>query len=91
MKKNERVKKLIYRSWHRGCKETDLLLGEYAKEHLDKFSDQELDIYEELISLNDVDLYNWISGVTNVPANYDSDIFRDIVAAHGLSSHGLTK
>ncbi|MFI4983895.1 MAG: succinate dehydrogenase assembly factor 2 [Rickettsiales bacterium] len=86
MNKNERVKKLIYRSWHRGCKETDLLLGEFAKVHLPSYTDQELDIYEKLAAVDDVDLYNWISGVAQVPANYDTPIFRAIVAAHDSGS-----
>lgn len=80
MNKNERVKKLIYRSWHRGCKETDLLLGEFAKKHLPHFSDQELDIYEKLISENDVDLYNWLSGAAPVPDEYNNSVLKAITS-----------
>ena len=33
-----RRKRLLFRSWHRGTKETDLLLGSFAEQHLPAFS-----------------------------------------------------
>ena len=56
-----RIKRLRFRSWHRGCKETDLILGTYADHKLAALSTGELDIYEALLEEHDADIWNWIS------------------------------
>ena len=55
-------KRLIFRSEHRGTKEMDLLLGSFAKEFVPKFNADELQEYQDLLENNDPDLYNWITG-----------------------------
>ncbi|QCB61635.1 succinate dehydrogenase assembly factor 2 [Wolbachia endosymbiont of Brugia malayi] len=67
-------RKLIYRSWHRGCKETDILLGYFALNYLDKFSLNELIEYEKIVDLDDYELYCYITCKTNLPSNLSSDI-----------------
>lgn len=52
-------KRLIFRSWHRGTREMDLLLGSFADKHVPTFDVAELDQYDELLKENDPDLYNW--------------------------------
>ena len=37
------IKKLLYRSIHRGCKETDILLGNFAIARTESFDDSKLD------------------------------------------------
>ncbi len=68
-------KRLIFRSEHRGTKEMDLLLGSFAKKHVPDFSEDELVQYEELLKENDPNLYNWITGKEEAPANVQSDVF----------------
>lgn len=70
-----RRKRLIYRSWHRGTREMDLILGSFADKNVAGFSDAELDEFEALLQLQDPDLYNWITGTEPVPANVESDLF----------------
>ena len=65
-------KRLRYRSWHRGTKEMDLLLGRFADRRLADMSAPELDAFEALLAENDPDLYNWISGRTAVPAGQEN-------------------
>lgn len=60
-------KRLIFRSEHRGTKEMDLLLGSFAKKHVPGFTEQELQEYEEFLTNNDPDLYNWITEVEEAP------------------------
>ncbi|MDM8335160.1 FAD assembly factor SdhE [Wolbachia pipientis] len=67
-------RKLMYRSWHRGCKETDILLGYFALEYLDKFSLNELIEYEKIVDLDDYELYCYITRKTNLPPNLNSKI-----------------
>lgn len=69
-------RKLIYRSWHRGCKETDILLGYFALEHLGKFSQDELIEYEKIVDLDDHELYCYITGKKTVPSNISSEMIK---------------
>ena len=57
-----RLKRLGMRSMRRGIKEMDILLSRYADAHLAGLTDAELDAYEALLSENDQDLYQWVSG-----------------------------
>src|SRR5438874_2155068 len=41
-----RRKRLLFRSWHRGTKEADLLLGSFAERHLASFTEAQLETYE---------------------------------------------
>ena len=59
---NVRLKRLRYRSWHRGWKETDLILGEFADENLDKMDADTIDVYEQLLDENDADIWDWLVG-----------------------------
>lgn len=63
---SHKLKRILYRSWHRGCKETDILLGDFAKEIGTELSQHDLDQFEALLSEQDWDIYNWING--NIPA-----------------------
>lgn len=69
---DSRRKRLIFRADHRGTKEMDLLLGSFAKKHVPDFSDQELDEFEELLTHNDPDLYNWITGKEEAPEEIEN-------------------
>lgn len=55
-----RRKRLRMRSWRRGMKEMDLILGPFADAELGALSDDMLDRYEQLLAENDQDLYRWI-------------------------------
>ncbi len=58
--KNEFQNKLIYRSWHRGTKELDLILGNFITENIQNLSDDEIENYEILLNCEDPDIYKWI-------------------------------
>ena len=70
-----RRKRLIFRSWHRGTKEMDLLLGSFADRYVSGFSVDELQLYEDVLELSDPDLYNWITGQEAAPANVVNAVF----------------
>jgi antitoxin CptB len=71
-----RRKRLRFRSWHRGTKEMDLLLGTFADRVLTSLSPKQLDRYEALLQNGDPDLYAWITGRDAVPKTYDHDVMR---------------
>jgi len=75
-----RRKRLLFRSWHRGTKESDLLLGSFAERHLPEFTPAQLDRYETLLEIEDADLWDWIAGRTAPPAERDSDVLRLLLA-----------
>jgi len=60
MTNNEILKKqIIYRASHRGSKEMDLLLGNFVKTNINKFTDSELLYLENLMKIDDDVLYKW--------------------------------
>ena len=46
-------------SWHRGTRESDLILGRFAEAHLAGFDAAQLDRYEALLECADADLFDW--------------------------------
>lgn len=56
-----RLKRLRMRSWRRGTKEMDLILGPFSDSELDGLSPDDLDLYEAVLAENDQDLYPWIT------------------------------
>ena len=57
-----RRKRLLFRSWHRGTREADLILGSFAEANLAAFDEARLDRYEALLECPDADLFDWITG-----------------------------
>jgi antitoxin CptB len=64
---SERRKRLLFRCWHRGTREMDLILGRFADAHIADLSETELDELERLGELPDPDLYAMLSGASTVP------------------------
>ncbi|WP_138379805.1 succinate dehydrogenase assembly factor 2 [Luteithermobacter gelatinilyticus] len=69
-----RRKRLKFRSWHRGIKEADLLLGSFADTYLAKLSKEQLDRYEELLREADSDLVAWITSDREPPEHLNHDV-----------------
>jgi antitoxin CptB len=62
-----RLKRMAMRSWRRGTKEMDLILGPFADRHLAGLSAPDLAIYDRLLLENDQDLMAWIFGQATPP------------------------
>ncbi len=63
-----RLKRMAMRSWRRGTKEMDLVLGPYADAHLAAMDAGKLALYDTLLEENDQDLLPWVLGQTEPPA-----------------------
>ena len=61
------LKRLIYQSWHRGMKELDLVLGNFADHYLHTLPLKQQKEYAFLLQESDPDLWGWISGTTPLP------------------------
>ena len=56
-------KKIIYRSSYRGTKEMDKLLGSFVKKYIDTLNEKELVLLENLLDVDDNNLYNFYNGL----------------------------
>lgn len=74
-----RRRKLKFRAWHRGMKEMDIILGNYADARLDGFGGPEMDVFEALLHIPDQAFYAMLVHGAEVPPEADGPIFRDIL------------
>ncbi len=77
--KDQMIKKLLYQSCNRGCKETDLIIGLFARENLEKMDDNDLLTFEKILQQNDADLYDWYVGKKPIPKEISSAIMTKIM------------
>lgn len=75
-----RLKRLKFRSWHRGFVEADLILGGFVDRHARELSPAQLDVLEHLLDQPDHDIYNWIVERTATPPEFDTEIMNMIKA-----------
>lgn len=75
-----RRKKLLFRCWHRGTREMDLIMGRFAENNIADMSDDELAQLELLIDLPDPDLYAAISGAGDIPADFKGSVYTRMCA-----------
>ncbi len=67
---DQRLKRMGMRSWRRGTKEMDLILGPFSDARLGVLDAAALDLYDALLAENDQDLYPWITGATPAPERF---------------------
>lgn len=84
-----RLKKLRMRSWRRGMKEMDLILGPFADKGLADLDEQELDAYELMLDENDQDLYLWVTGAVPCPQRL-GPLLERIACATGVQPKDAT-
>lgn len=77
-----RRRRLLFRSWHRGMREMDLIMGRFADVYIGELSEDELADYERLLEVPDPDMLAWITGAAAVPAEHDSPLFRRLRDFH---------
>ena len=71
-----RLRRLVYQSSYTGMKETDLLLGQFAKLHLQTLSDGELGQYEALLDAGDDRIYAWVVAGEPAPEVHDNRVLQ---------------
>lgn len=73
-------KKLIFRSWHRGTREIDLLLGRFADAKIPELDEGELVLYDRFLNNSDPDIYSWLTGQEPVPPAEDNAVVQTLLA-----------
>ena len=72
---DERRRRLLFRCWHRGTREMDLVLGRFADAEIASLRDDELAQLERLIEVPDPDLYAAMTGDKPLPPEFASSLF----------------
>jgi antitoxin CptB len=66
-----RRKRLMFRWWHRGTQEIDLIFGSFVETALDA---AQLDQFEALLDCSDADLFDWVTGRSAPPPEHDHHV-----------------
>ena len=77
---------ILYRAWHRGMRETDLILGPFADAHLASMSDDDIKAFEAMLEVPDREILGWITGSVPFDQEHDEALFKRIVAFHTHTS-----
>lgn len=76
-----RLKRMRMRSWRRGTKEMDLILGPFADAELGALGPEELTLYDAVLNESDTDLLPWVLGQRPAPGHLAPMIARIAAAA----------
>ena len=81
-----RLKRLQMRSWRRGMKEMDLVLGPFSDSQLVDLPEDLMAQYEQVMGENDQDLYRWIMARSRGQAEGPPEIagVLDVIARFAL-------
>jgi antitoxin CptB len=75
-----RRRRILFRCWHRGIREMDLVFGQFAEAEVVTLSEAELDEFETIMAEEDNDLVRWIMGTWPVPERFQTPMFARIAA-----------
>lgn len=77
---DRRRRRLLFRAWHRGIREMDLVLGSFADREIAAMTNSELDDFEALLEIDDLQLLKWVTGQTPTPADVATPMFARLSA-----------
>ena len=86
-----RCRRLLFRARHRGTKEADLMIGGFAERHLATMTEPELNAFEAVLELPDVDLTEWLTGREPIPADVCSPMLERMREQCGQAGAGIPK
>jgi antitoxin CptB len=81
---DDRRKRLLFRCWHRGTREMDLILGRFADAEIADLSDGDMAELERLLEVPDPDLYAALTGDKPLDPEYASTLFDRIKALRAV-------
>lgn len=77
-------KKLLFRAWHRGTREADLLMGRFAEANLPQFSQEQLMLFQKLLDETDPDIYDWITERSPLPSRDIAKMLEAMIAFYRI-------
>ena len=75
-----RRRRLLFRAWHRGIREMDLILGQFADNEISRIDGADLDEFEAILGEDDNDLFKWICGEAERPERLKTPLFERITS-----------
>ncbi len=75
-----RRRRILYRCWHRGIREMDLVFGSFAEAEISRLGETELDEFEAIMNEDDHDLHAWITGASALPEHLNTPLFQRLAA-----------
>ena len=72
-------KRLLYKASHRGMKEADRLIGDFALARIGALSESQLTSFDLLLDESDNDLLKWVMERDEVPEWVDSNLITEII------------
>jgi antitoxin CptB len=79
MNRENRIKRLKFRAWHRGTREADMMIGGFFDAHHDRWNDEAINWFEAFLEEQDVDIMGWALGTSEVPERWSGAMINDFV------------
>lgn len=73
------LKKLLYKSKNRGCKETDLILGNFAEKFIYHMNIDELNDFARILEASDANIYDWFTNKASPPDHINSKVLQQLL------------
>ncbi|ATE63901.1 succinate dehydrogenase assembly factor 2 [Rhizorhabdus dicambivorans] len=74
MNREDRLKRLRFRAWHRGTREADYTMGCFFDRFHAGWDETALDWYEALLGQEDADILGWVMGSIPVPPEWQNPL-----------------
>ncbi|MDQ0320412.1 antitoxin CptB [Pararhizobium capsulatum DSM 1112] len=75
-----RRRRILFRCWHRGLREMDLVFGQFAEAEIADLPEETLDELETIMAEEDNDLVKWITGEKPLPDRFRTPLFERIAS-----------
>lgn len=75
-----RRRRILFRAWHRGIREMDLVLGQFADAEIADLPESDLDELETIMDEQDQDLIRWVIGAEPVPLHFQTPLYEKIAS-----------
>ena len=69
-----RRRRLLFRAWHRGIKELDLIFGNFVDANAGSFSHKDCEWFETLFEEQDHEILEWVTSGEGVPERFQGDM-----------------
>ena len=79
-----RRRRALFRAWHRGTREMDLVMGRFADREIHSLSEADLSEFERLLDLQEADVFGWVTGQIPVPAGVDTRLLARLGEFRGI-------
>jgi len=87
MDRDDRLKRLRFRAWHRGTREADFLIGGFADRYGPGWSATEMAWFEALLEEQDVDIMAWAFGNAAAPERYGGPLMERLRELNYVKNH----